>query len=174
MTRIIAGIAGGRRLRTPAGSRTRPTTDRVREAMFSSLDDLTGARVLDLYAGSGALGLEALSRGAEAATFVEKDGAVAAVVRQNLRALSLPGGRVVVAAVETFLSGPSERYDVIFADPPYATAVDAVLAALPRWLDGTLVLERSARDAPPDWPSGLVPQRARVYGETTLWYVHSP
>lgn len=114
MTRIIAGAAGGRRLATPPGRGTRPTADRAREGLFSSLESqrggLEGARVLDLYAGSGAVGLEALSRGAAAATLVESDAAAARVVRENLRALGLPGGRLVQAPVERLVDrlGPRQ------------------------------------------------------------------
>jgi 16S rRNA (guanine966-N2)-methyltransferase len=179
MTRVIAGAAGGRRLRTPPGTGTRPTTDRVREALFSSLGDLTGARVLDLYAGSGALGLEALSRGAAEATFVERAPAVGKLIRGNLRDLELAGGRVVVADVETFLDrrphpGDAAPYDVVFADPPYDYEVETMLDALRGWFVGTLILERSSRSAPPTWPADYTVDREKTYGETTLWYVHSP
>src|SRR5690625_4145461 len=123
MTRVIAGSARGVRLRVPAKG-TRPTADRVREAMFSRLghlDALHDARVLDLYAGSGALGIEALSRGARSAVFVEKSAQAARVCRENLAAAGLQG-RVHVAAVATFLSGPARPFHTVLADPPYDVA----------------------------------------------------
>ncbi len=133
MTRIIAGRAGGRRIAVPAGG-TRPTSDRVREALFSALTvdpGLDGAAVLDLCAGSGALGLEALSRGAEHALFVEADRRASAVLRRNVEALDLPGATVRAASAATVLSGAADRrYDLVLVDPPYATT-DAEVA---RWL----------------------------------------
>jgi 16S rRNA (guanine966-N2)-methyltransferase len=134
-----------------------------------SLIDLEGAEVLDLYAGSGALGLEALSRGAAAATFVEDDPIAVRVVAQNVAATGLPG-RVVEADVSRFLKGPPTPYDVVLADPPYAVELD--LADVLPWLvtDGVLVLERASRGAPPTPPDGLVEDRSRRYGEATLWY----
>jgi len=176
VTRIIAGSAGGRRLRTPPGAGTRPTTDRVREALFSSLGDLTGLQVLDLYAGSGALGLEALSRGATGAVFVESDPAAAALIRTNLDALGLTGGRVVAADVEWFLAGDAVRYDVVLADPPYAADIEPLLREVPRWLAGyrgRVVIERSTRSGPLSWPAGIEAMRSRAYGETTLLYGRS-
>ncbi len=183
MTRVIAGSAGGRRLRTPPGDRTRPTSDRVREALFSALEaawgDWTGLRVLDLYAGSGALGLEALSRGAAALTAVEHDRATARLVDANARDLGLHGvAEVVRGAVGTVLDrGPGERepYDLVLADPPYPRAEDDLardLRALPAWLapDALVVLERSSRSPEPTWPVGWRAERSRRYGETVLWY----
>ena len=186
MTRLVAGSAGGRRLRTPAGQRTRPTTDRVREALFSALEarwgGWPGLRVLDLYAGSGALGLEALSRGADALTAVERDRATARLVAANARDLGLegaPGGvEVVAGAVRGVLDrGPGDRagYDLVLADPPYPLAEDDLardLANLPAWLapEALLVVERSSRSPEPGWPEGLRAERSRRYGETALWY----
>ncbi|KHL12026.1 16S rRNA (guanine966-N2)-methyltransferase [Mumia flava] len=184
MTRIIAGTAGGRRLETPPGSGTRPTSERVREAMFSSLESmlggLHGVRVLDLYAGSGALGLEALSRGAEHATLVESHRRTAQVAQRNVRSLGLSAD-VVDAKVETYLQRPPTRpYDLVLLDPPYpleAAAVVAVVAAVTTeawWSSGgVIVVERSARDAPFDWPGSVEPVRDRRYGETALWYGRS-
>ena len=180
MTRIIAGRAGGRRLATPRGSATRPTSDRVREALFSALESLLGSledlRVADLYAGSGALGLEAWSRGAEHVLLVEHDRRTAALVRTNARDLGAGGAQVVAGTVLTTLrQAPAEPYDVVLADPPYPLSddeVDAVLASLVehRWLapDGVVVVERSSRSRAPRWPESLVAHKPRKYGETTL------
>ena len=183
MTRVIAGSAGGRRLRTPPGNRTRPTSDRVREALFSALEAAwggwSGLRVLDLYAGSGALGLEALSRGAAALTAVEQDRVTARLVGANARALGLDRATdVVTGAVGTVLDrGPGERglYDLALADPPYPRSEDDLardLRALPSWLapGALVVLERSARSPEPTWPHGWAAERSRRYGETVLWY----
>ncbi|MFD1826432.1 MULTISPECIES: 16S rRNA (guanine(966)-N(2))-methyltransferase RsmD [Mumia] len=183
MTRIIAGKLGGRRLATPPGSTTRPTSERVREAMFSALETrlggLDGVRVLDLYAGSGALGLEAVSRGAAHATLVEADRRTANVIRRNVRELGVDASVDVVAEkVRSFLRTPArEPYDLIVLDPPYDVPndeVSAVLTALatPEWLarDGLLVVERSTRDGAFAWPEAVEPFQDRRYGETTLWY----
>ena len=176
MTRIIAGSARGRRLQVPAGVGTRPTADRAREGLFSSLQsllDLDGARVLDLYAGSGALGLEALSRGAETATMVEEDPAAVTAIRANIETLKLPGAFVVPQRVETFLANPPEpRYDLVLMDPPYEDDVTPVLAALVPWLaeDAVVAVERRTRSGAPPWPEGLVEERSRKYGEATIWY----
>lgn len=184
MTRIVAGTAGGRRLQTPSGVDTRPTTERVREALFSTLESalgsLEGRRVLDLFAGSGAVGLEALSRGADHATLVERQRRAAALIRRNAETLGLPGSRVVAEPVRVFLRGaPEAPYDVVFVDPPYATSgheLSTLLADLVRggWLadEAYVVVERSRRDPPPEWPDGIEPLRERRYGETLLWYGH--
>lgn len=183
MTRIIAGTARGRRLAVPDGRSTRPTSDRAREGLFSALDaalgGLAGLRVLDLYAGSGAVGLEALSRGAAAALLVESDRAATRVARTNLDSLGLPGGRVAADRVERLAATPcpDAPYDVVYLDPPYATSADelaAVLVALAKngWLaDGALVaVERASRAAPWEWPDGFDALRSRGYGEGTVWY----
>ena len=124
MTRIIAGSLKGRRLATPPGDRTRPTSDRVREALFNSLapgGDLDGLRFADLYAGSGAVGLEALSRGAAAALLVESHAQTAKVLRRNIADLAVTGADVICAPVEKALQqAPAEPFDIVFADPPYA------------------------------------------------------
>jgi 16S rRNA (guanine966-N2)-methyltransferase len=183
MTRLISGVAGGRRLKVPRTG-VRPTGDRAREALFNSLKallDLRGAAVLDLYAGSGALGLEALSRGAETVVFVESSPGVLPVLKENLAAVGLPGGRVVAGSVPTVLGGaPPARFDLVLADPPYATPVEEVLDVLERlcrngWLtaDAVVVVERSSREKPFEWPTPLVGLRDRRYGEAQLRYGRS-
>ncbi|MET0236844.1 MAG: 16S rRNA (guanine(966)-N(2))-methyltransferase RsmD [Kibdelosporangium sp.] len=178
MTRIVAGTAGGRRLAVPPRG-TRPTSDRVREAMFSAIEaalDLDGARVLDLYAGSGALGLEALSRGAAAVTFVESDRTALNVLRSNIATLGLPGASVVSGRVQGFLAGEPSPCDLILADPPYAdTDIDTVAAALSGWTapDGLVIIERSVRSPAPAWPPSLRALKVRKYGDTALhWAEH--
>lgn len=170
MTRIIAGTHRGRQLAVPPGAVTRPTSDRAREGMFSSLQsllDLEGAAVLNLYAGSGALGLEALSRGAASATLVESDERALAVLRRNTEALGLPAV-VVGLEVERFLAGTPEPYDLVLLDPPYELEID--LAALVPWAADVVVVERRSRGPQLTWPAGLEAVRSRRYGEATLWY----
>lgn len=188
MTRVISGVAGGRRLETPSGPRTRPTSDRVREALFSRLEHLevlAGARVLDLYAGSGALGLEAVSRGARSAVLVESDRGAAKVARGNAAAVGLAGVVVREDPVERVLvagpASPGGRFDVVFLDPPYDLDEDAlgdVLALLVRhgWLarEALVVVERSARSPEPRWAEGLAPAGERRYGETRMWFADAP
>lgn len=183
VSRIVAGSVGGRRIDIPSRG-TRPTSERVREAVFSALEaavDVAGARVLDLYAGSGALGFEALSRGAEHATFVEADRRAAQVLRRNADSLRLGGIKVERANVETYLaSDPGEPYDIVLADPPYdldSTQLDRALKALVAggWTgqDSFVIVERSARSEPPQWPSPLEPMRSKSYGETAVyWAIH--
>lgn len=175
MTRVIAGEARGRRLRVPDGVGTRPTSDRAREGLFStllSLGGIEGADVLDLYAGSGALGLEALSRGARTATLVEDDPAALAALRSNVETVGLPGAEVVAARVEHHLAGAPRAYDIVLLDPPYEVDVDPVLTALLPWLsaDAVLAVERRTRGPAPTWPEGVQAVRSRKYGEATLWY----
>jgi 16S rRNA (guanine966-N2)-methyltransferase len=186
MSRVIAGIAGGRRLAVPPGTTTRPTSDRAREGLFASLlSDLgrfDGARVLDLYAGSGAIGLEALSRGAERVLLVESDARAAAVIKANVKTVDLPGATVAVDRVERLLARPPtgtserERFDLVLADPPYALSDDAVTRVLTLLQDGWLaeealvVMERATRSGPLDWPPGFLPSKSRRYGEATFWY----
>lgn len=175
MTRIIAGSAGGRRLSVPPGTTTRPTSDRAREGLFSTLGSLTeldGATVLDLYAGSGALGLEALSRGAAAATLVEDDPLALAAIQRNALSLELTP-TVIDAEVSAFLAAaPETTYDVVVLDPPYELEVDEVLRALVPWLaeEAVVAVERRTRGGRPTWPDGLTAVRDRRYGEATLWY----
>ena len=186
MTRIVAGRVKGRRLAVPAHG-TRPTSERAREALFNTLDtllELPGAAVLDLFAGSGAIGLEALSRGAERVDFVENDRQAAQVLRGNLALVALPGGHVYQMAAATFLATTAPApatapapYDLAFCDPPYALdeqQVAALLAALctPRWLapGAVVVLERAARGPQPGWPPGWDVIKHKRYGEGALWY----
>ena len=186
MTRIIAGSARGRRLTIPPGRDTRPTADRTREALLSSIQSLhgslAGARLLDLYAGSGAVGLEALSRGAEHVLLVERDRAALSAIRSNIAALGLPGAEVSGGAVERLLAGanPRERYDVVFLDPPYAMPAEDLAAVLVDLLHGDwladqalVVVERATRNDPWVWPAGFHPDRSRAYGEGSLWYGHA-
>jgi 16S rRNA (guanine966-N2)-methyltransferase len=184
VTRIVAGAAGGRKLDVPSVG-TRPTSERVREAVFSALQaavDLDGAAVLDLYAGSGALGFEALSRGAAVATFVESDRKALEVLRRNAKSLGLAGAVVLPGAVEQVVATPADRaYDVIMADPPYAVDNARLADVLRRlldggWLaqDGVLLLERSARDGLPALPPGLAATRTRRYGDTVVhWLIRN-
>ncbi|MGN6723595.1 MAG: 16S rRNA (guanine(966)-N(2))-methyltransferase RsmD [Marmoricola sp.] len=182
MTRIIGGAAGGRRLKTPPGEGTRPTSDRVREALFSALESqlgtLTGHSLLDLYAGSGAIALEALSRGAASATAVESDRRVARLITANAADLGLDL-TVIARPVEKMAAEPARAaFDVVFADPPYPLT-EAELAETLEALDshgwvgpGSLVvIERSARSPEPTYPAGWETLRERRYGETVLWYV---
>jgi 16S rRNA (guanine966-N2)-methyltransferase len=184
MTRLIAGVAGGRRLKVPRTG-VRPTGDRAREAMFNSLGtltDLDGAAVLDLYAGSGALGLEALSRGARTVVFVESGGGVLPVLKENLAAVGLPGGRVIAGSVPTVVGGaPPAAFDVVLADPPYATPVDEVQDVLRDLVTGgwlapgaVLVVERPSREKVWEWPTPLIGLRERRYGEALLRYGRFP
>ncbi|MBD8869013.1 16S rRNA (guanine(966)-N(2))-methyltransferase RsmD [Nocardioides donggukensis] len=182
MTRIIGGSAGGRRLRTPPGSATRPTSDRVREALFSALEarvgTLSGLRFLDLYAGSGAIGLEARSRGAAAVTLVERDRRTARLISENATALGLGPVEVLAAGVETTLARtPPAAYDVVFLDPPYPMPDDDVTAALTAlvrhgWVapEGMVVVERGTRGSDHAWPAGLEHQGDKRYGESVLRY----
>jgi 16S rRNA (guanine966-N2)-methyltransferase len=182
--RVIAGIARGRRLAAPKGTATRPTSDRAREGLFATATairgPLPGARVLDLFAGSGAIGLEALSRGAVRVVFVESDPRAIRVIRANLAAVALPGGELVCDQVQRFLDrgpGAEAAFDLAVADPPYAASpaeVAGMLTALAcgGWLaPGALVaVERATRAGPLSWPAGYRADRSRRYGEATFWY----
>ncbi|BBZ75082.1 16S rRNA (guanine(966)-N(2))-methyltransferase RsmD [Mycolicibacterium anyangense] len=171
-------MAGGRRINVPPKG-TRPTTDRVREALFNVLGarrDFDGLHVLDLFAGSGALGLEALSRGAASALFVENDGRAAAVIARNIDALGLAGATVRRGAVATVLNAaPSRPVDLVLADPPYdvpAAEVDALLGLLVRngWLapGAVVVVERAASSPELNWPPGWTAWPPRRYGDTRV------
>lgn len=181
MTRIIAGQAGGRRLAVPPKG-TRPTSDRVREALFGALSvdpGLAGAAVLDLCAGSGALGLEALSRGAAHALLVERDRRAVAVLRRNVAELGLAGAQVRAASAAAVTAGPAARgYDIVLVDPPYEVpdtevAGWLVAAAGNGWLapDATVVVERRWDRGRGGfaWPDPLEPLRERRYGDTVLY-----
>ncbi|XAS75873.1 16S rRNA (guanine(966)-N(2))-methyltransferase RsmD [Dermatophilaceae bacterium Sec6.4] len=180
MPRIIAGSARGRRIATPPGEGTRPTSDRVREALFGRLAHLGAlqhAAVLDLYAGSGALGLEALSRGARTALLVEKDPRAAAVIRRNVAELSLPATVRCAAAASVVDAVAPHAMHLVLIDPPYAipqAEIAELLAALVQggWLqiEAVVVLERSSRSGAPAWPDRLRAMESRAYGETTLWF----
>ena len=185
MTRIVAGSAKGRTLAVPK-SGTRPTSERVREALFSRLDHmnvLEGATVLDLFAGTGALGLEALSRGAARATLVEKASAAARVATANVRATGL-SARVVTADVRAYLGARSGEaltgeVDLVFIDPPYDIAEEdmaPVLSALAPWVgpDSLIVVERSTRAPAPTLPPFLVLEDTRAWGETVAYFAGPP
>lgn len=186
MTRVVAGTAKGRHLDVPA-SGTRPTSDRVREAMFSSLHHHFGSfddvDVLDLYAGSGALGLEALSRGARRAVLVEKDRKACEVIRRNMQRVDLPGASVVADDVKRLVGNASLKgtFDLVLADPPYDLDdldVEHVLRSLGAhgWLtdDSVVVVERQAGRTAFTWPDGYEEIADRDYGGTrvrsALWY----
>jgi 16S rRNA (guanine966-N2)-methyltransferase len=184
VTRIIAGFAGSLALDVPKVG-TRPTSDRVREAIFSALqsrDLLEGARVVDLYAGSGALGLEAASRGAASVTLVEKSIAAIGSCRKNVTAVlrnaprdNPPAIDVTTQPVHAFLSSSMSTWDVVFLDPPYDLGAVELAHALevlaPRLaVDAVVVIERSSRDPEPAWPDGLELDRRKDYGDTTLWW----
>ncbi|WP_375479967.1 16S rRNA (guanine(966)-N(2))-methyltransferase RsmD [uncultured Jatrophihabitans sp.] len=179
--RIVGGAAKGRRLAGPADG-TRPTSDRAREAMFNSLAAtlrMDGARVLDLFAGTGAVGLEALSRGAAEAVLVEKSRAALGVLRRNVELVGLPGATVAARPVASFLSERPERpFDLVFADPPYAydnAKVQGHVAQLilQDWLapNAYVVVERSARTPLTGWAhDSLAAVGERRYGDSVLWY----
>ena len=185
MTRIIGGTVGGRRIQTPRGAATRPTSDRVREALFSAVEawcgSLSGLRFLDLYAGSGAVGLEAWSRGAGVVTLVEQDKRTAALIAANARALGFAKAHVVAAGVTpTLRRPPTAPFDVAFLDPPYplddvAVAADLQSLVTHGWLvpGALVVVERSSRSPEPAWPVGFSEGRHKKYGETMLWYGHA-
>lgn len=172
--RVVAGTRGGRRLSAPPGRAVRPTSDRVREALFSILGaDVVGARVLDCYAGSGALGIEALSRGAEHAVFVESDRRVTRTIRSNLAALELSGDVVVADVARAATRLPPGDFDLVLADPPYGHALDGLVGLLDE-LRGTgrlpvarVVVERDRRTTDP-LPGWLAVDDLRTYGDTAL------
>lgn len=184
MTRIIAGAAGGTTLTSVPGSGTRPTTDRVKEALFSRLDAYNvvhGAHVLDLFAGSGSLGIESASRGAATVDLVESADKAAAVVQKNAdvvnKTLGWTAARVHRAKVETYLTRTADdlKWDLVFLDPPYdfgeSPLIEILAALVPRLSPGAVVvLERSSRSAEPHWPEGLERFGEKKYGETRLWF----
>ncbi|WP_030913572.1 16S rRNA (guanine(966)-N(2))-methyltransferase RsmD [Streptosporangium amethystogenes] len=185
MSRVIAGSAGGRRLAVPPGRGTRPTSDRAREGIFSTVGSLIGplegCRVLDLYAGSGALGLEALSRGAARVLLVESDARAIRTIRQNVTALGLSGVEVAADRVERLLArgvgDTGEPYHLVLADPPYALGDEEVGTVLELlrdrgWLaeDALVAVERESRGGDLRWPVGYEEERVRRYGEAAVWY----
>lgn len=184
MSRIIAGAGGGVPLVSVPGSLTRPTTDRVKEALFSRLDAfnvVAGARVLDLYAGSGSLGVESASRGAETVDLVEFDGKASEVCQRNADLVNGAIGRKVVSVhrsrVESFLerTAPGTLWDLVFLDPPYPldeAAMSAVLEELSPYLaeSAVVVVERSSRSPEPGWPASMERFAEKKYGETKLWF----
>lgn len=184
MTRIVAGSARGRRLKVPADG-TRPTSDRVREALFSSLDasgSIRGARVLDLYAGTGALGLEAASRGAADVVLIDSAAQAVRVIAENIATVGRPAVTVRRSSVADFLSGSPREFDLVFLDPPYVVGRVEVQTELDRlsrgWLaDGAVVVvERGRRDPQITWPTGFGDQWERRFGDThvlrSVWYGH--
>lgn len=181
MTRIVGGAARGRRLAVPPGGRTRPTSDRAREGLFNTLAtlvDLPGARFADLYAGSGAVGLEALSRGAGHVLLVDSDQVAARVLGANVDVVGLPGAEIVRSPVERVVDAiAGNPYQVVFLDPPYVIADDLLTGVVDRisqrgWIatDGVCVVERASRADPFLWPDSMIAYRYRRYGEGTLWY----
>ncbi len=181
-TRIVGGLVGGRKLTVPAGHVVRPTSERVREALASTLEarlgGLHGRSVLDLYAGSGAVGLELLSRGAASVTFVESELSVLKVLRANIAALGMAGATVVPGRAENITAPQAAAsaahfgvlFDIVFLDPPYALAIDTVLAHAAAYARQVLIVERATRSPDPAWPEGFDQPEARRYGDTTLWY----
>ncbi|MDZ8172308.1 RsmD family RNA methyltransferase [Microbacterium xanthum] len=184
MTRIISGGAGSLALEVP-GAGTRPTSDRVRESVVGALESagvVEAAAVLDLFAGSGALGLECLSRGAASADLVEKSPKAAAVTARNARKVaSALGGapaRVHRASADAFLRGTTQRFDLVFLDPPYdladgdlAETLGLLRAALSE--DADVVIERATRSGEPPLPAGLRWERSRRHGDTTIWWART-
>jgi 16S rRNA (guanine966-N2)-methyltransferase len=167
--RVVAGEYGGRRLAAPPARGTRPTADRVREALFSMLGDVSGLRVLDLFAGSGALGIEALSRGAASVTFVESDARAAAVIRQNLDALGAEG-EVKRRDAMVFLAAQRGTFDLVLADPPYDSA-PLLAASLAERLPGVLsenarIVTESDKRKPLELPFPLL--RERTYRDIRI------
>ncbi|WP_296701780.1 16S rRNA (guanine(966)-N(2))-methyltransferase RsmD [Rothia sp. (in: high G+C Gram-positive bacteria)] len=186
MSRIISGAAGGVRLASVPGDNTRPTTDRVKESLFSKLesyDIIRGARVLDAFGGSGALGCEALSRGAASVTLLDIYPKAVAVIRKNVAAVEKAMGRTGSSSTRvqqsqalTYVKSASGPWDLVFVDPPYAMPneqVSELLEALtPKLAEGAVVVvERSSRDEEPVWGEGLYCFSTRQHGETVLYYV---
>lgn len=179
--RVIAGRAKGRRIAAPRGRRTRPTPDRVRESLFSILGPLiAGARVLDLFAGTGALGIEALSRGAQSAVFVEQHKGTAALLRDNLAVLGEANAQVLVQPVERALPqlGPAQ-FNLVFLDPPYHTDLLAPTLAQLHTLQlvaprGWVVAEHLGSTAPPSLPPGWELDQTRLFGDVALSFISPP
>lgn len=185
MTRITSGLYRGRRLQTPAGETTRPTSERVREALANALvagGGLEGARVLDLYAGSGALGLELISRGAASLVLVEQERAALTALRANVTLLGVPDVQVVAADVRHFAASPAGRpFDFVVADPPYdvpgselAAVMTALLVARHFAPGADVIVERSRRSGEMPWPEPFTGVRTKRYGDTMLCYGRAP
>lgn len=178
--RIVGGTLGGRVLRAPPGHSTRPTSEKVRQAIFNILPDVEGARILDIFAGSGALGIEALSRGATHATFVDFDRTALKVLRANLAELALEDRATVIAqeAVAAVRRPAAEPWRFVFVDPPYASdlATRAVLALPTASLapDAQIVIEHDRRHAPPDALGDLLRHDLRRYGDTLVSFYGFP
>jgi 16S rRNA (guanine966-N2)-methyltransferase len=178
--RIVGGSLGGRVLRAPRGAATRPTSEKVREAIFNILGPVAGAHVLDLFAGSGGLGIEALSRGAAHATFVDAGKPALAAIRANLRELGLEDRAAVLAmdAVLAAQKAPAVPWGVVFIDPPYASdlARRAVLALPPASLapGARIVIEHDRRGIPPEQLGSLLRTDQRRYGDTMVSFFEVP
>jgi 16S rRNA (guanine966-N2)-methyltransferase len=177
--RIVGGTLGGRVLRAPSGAATRPTSEKVREALFQILGDVAGARVLDLFAGSGALGIEAWSRGAAQVTFVDSGKAALAAIRANLAELGIVERVAIVAAEATaFAKRPAEPWNLVFVDPPYASdlATRTVLALPAASLaeHAVIVIEHDRRNAPPETLGALRRTDLRRYGDTHISFYAVP
>ena len=171
--RIVRGSHGGRVLRAPSGAATRPTSEKVREAIFNILPDVEGMQVLDMFAGSGALGIEALSRGAAHATFIDQAKSALAAVRQNLRELGLEDRATVLAGDAVVLGArhvPTSPWQLVFVDPPYASdlAVRAVQTLAHLAPGAVIVIEHDRRNAPPDPLGSLLRTDHRRYGDTLV------
>jgi len=172
--RIISGTARSRRLIGPPGKTTRPMTDRVRESLFSVIAAwIPGSVVLDLYAGTGSMGLEALSRGAAAATFVERDREALAALRKNIETVGL-GGTVIAGDVDRFLDRAGGPIDVAFVDPPYAVALPSLLETMTKLSplltqDGVAIVHRRSGEKPPSVIAALELVDERKYGSAVLW-----
>lgn len=184
MTRIVGGRLSGRRIITPPGNATRPTAEKVRAAIANALHavgGIDGAAVLDLYAGSGALGIELASRGARRVVLVERHRAAQTAIRASLDALGTPEVHLHPGDVLTYASAPGEVFDIVLADPPYDTDDDALRAVLEALVaagrlapHADIVIERSARRGEFAWPEPLVAARSKRYGDTMISYGTAP
>lgn len=184
MTRIVGGRLAGRRLVTSSGAATRPTSEKVRAAIGNALQAagaIDGAAVLDLYAGSGALGFELVSRGADRLVLVEKSRRAQAAIRANLDAVGNPGMTLYPGDAASFALSAGEPFDIVVADPPYAEPADNVIDVLMRLLTAgrlapgaDIVIERSVRDGEFPWPDPLTADRTKRYGDTIVCYGHAP
>ena len=179
MTRIIAGLAKGRRLDVPSTG-TRPTSDKTREAIFSRLDSwgvLEGARVLDLYAGSGALALEAISRGAQRAVLVDSSQKAARVAKKNVVTCGFTRSvKVIARSARSYLASQVGQFDLVFVDPPYSLGEDELSRTLEDLrphlhAEATVIIERDARSPEPVLPEGLELFGHRRWGDTAAWFI---